>query len=214
MALAERSMEYLGAHTKSGTDVVYSRLLAGRSPSRARFGVYSSSLVTEVEVRPGSITITASETTIFTVTNTIITTNKGIVPSSDNSLDIGSSSSQFWRRGYINTVQLGKIWAGGTVTGWSNVFEVLTTGDLSLAILGLGSNNLYGWQLGEQADHRGTLYLRRRSTSSVMPGTLIMDAQNGTPYYLWVDTTGDLRIHTADPQNSDTSVGTVVGTQT
>jgi hypothetical protein len=31
-----------------------------------------------------------------------------------------------------------------------------------------------------------------------------------TPYYLWVDSTGDLRIHTAVPTNQD-SDGTVVG---
>uniref|UniRef100_A0A6M3XY94 Uncharacterized protein n=1 Tax=viral metagenome TaxID=1070528 RepID=A0A6M3XY94_9ZZZZ len=31
-----------------------------------------------------------------------------------------------------------------------------------------------------------------------------------TPYYLWVDSTGDLRIHTAIPTNQD-SDGTVVG---
>ena len=33
-----------------------------------------------------------------------------------------------------------------------------------------------------------------------------------TPYYLWVDNTGDLRIHTALPTNDD-SDGTVVGAQ-
>jgi hypothetical protein len=31
-----------------------------------------------------------------------------------------------------------------------------------------------------------------------------------TPYYLWVDSTGDLRIHTALPTNQD-SDGTVIG---
>jgi hypothetical protein len=34
-----------------------------------------------------------------------------------------------------------------------------------------------------------------------------------TPYYLWVDTAGKLRIHTAVPTNQD-SDGTVVGAQT
>jgi len=33
-----------------------------------------------------------------------------------------------------------------------------------------------------------------------------------TPYYIWVDSTGDLRIHTALPTNED-SDGTIVGTQ-
>jgi hypothetical protein len=33
-----------------------------------------------------------------------------------------------------------------------------------------------------------------------------------TPYYLWVDSTGDLRIHTAIPTNQD-SDGSIVGGQ-
>lgn len=48
------------------------------------------------------------------------------------------------------------------------------------------------------------------------PGILRLDAvaDDGTvtPYYLWVDSTGDLRIHTSIPTNQD-SDGTVVGTQ-
>ena len=39
------------------------------------------------------------------------------------------------------------------------------------------------------------------------------DAAERTAYYLWVDSNGDLRIHTAIPTDQD-SDGTVVGTQT
>jgi len=48
------------------------------------------------------------------------------------------------------------------------------------------------------------------------PSILGLYAVSDTPerlaYYLWVDSTGDLRIHTAIPTNQD-SDGTVVGTQ-
>lgn len=52
------------------------------------------------------------------------------------------------------------------------------------------------------ADKPGLLRL-----DSVHPTTLVV-----TPYYLWVDNTGDLRISSSIPTNED-SDGTVVGTQ-
>jgi hypothetical protein len=63
-----------------------------------------------------------------------------------------------------------------------------------------------------------TVYIGR-NTDATYPaaGHLTLVANNGTAYYLWVDTTGDLRIHTNPPSNltgvTDTG-GTVVGTQT
>lgn len=44
------------------------------------------------------------------------------------------------------------------------------------------------------------------------PGCLVLYDHDGTPYYLWVDRTGDLRIHTAAPADEDAD-GTVVGAQ-
>ena len=49
------------------------------------------------------------------------------------------------------------------------------------------------------------------------PGILRLDAVDPTtavvtPYYLWVDSTGDLRIHTAIP-STEVSDGSVVGGQ-
>lgn len=44
------------------------------------------------------------------------------------------------------------------------------------------------------------------------PGQLIMYDHTGTPYYLWVDNTGDLRIHTSAPSDEDMD-GAVVGGQ-
>lgn len=50
------------------------------------------------------------------------------------------------------------------------------------------------------------------STPLYQPGMIEMKEADGTPHYLWVDNTGDLRIHTAIPSNPDAD-GTIVGTQ-
>ena len=50
------------------------------------------------------------------------------------------------------------------------------------------------------------------STPLFQPGMIEMKEADGTPHYLWVDNTGDLRIHTAIPSNPDAD-GTIVGTQ-
>lgn len=44
------------------------------------------------------------------------------------------------------------------------------------------------------------------------PGLLVFYDAGGTARYVWVDTTGDLRVHTAAPTNEDGD-GTVVGAQ-
>lgn len=45
------------------------------------------------------------------------------------------------------------------------------------------------------------------------PGVIVLYDHTGTANYLWVDNTGDLRIHTSAPTN-EASDGTVVGAQT
>jgi hypothetical protein len=49
-------------------------------------------------------------------------------------------------------------------------------------------------------------------TTTGTPGTIKLLTAAGVPYYLWVDSTGDLRIHTAEPTTPD-SDGSVVGGQ-
>jgi len=44
------------------------------------------------------------------------------------------------------------------------------------------------------------------------PGMIELKEADGTPHYLWVDSTGDLRIHTAIPTDPEAN-GTIVGTQ-
>lgn len=62
--------------------------------------------------------------------------------------------------------------------------------------------------------HQALLHIKTVATPE-KPSILAMDAVADTTgvrttYYLWVDSTGDLRIHTSIPTNQD-SDGTVVG---
>lgn len=65
-------------------------------------------------------------------------------------------------------------------------------------------------------DKQSQLVINTEATPD-KPGLLVLYAVADTtgiktPYYLWVDTAGKLRIHTAVPTNQD-SDGTVVGAQ-
>lgn len=51
------------------------------------------------------------------------------------------------------------------------------------------------------------------ASGATKPGTLALTDKNGSVWWLWVDTSGKLRINNSRTGNSDT-VGTVVGTQT
>lgn len=64
-------------------------------------------------------------------------------------------------------------------------------------------------------DHCAKLIIERKASATTAPGVLALQDKNGTTYYVWVDTTGDLRIGTTEPTptNGDT-VGAVAGTQT
>jgi hypothetical protein len=91
----------------------------------------------------------------------------------------------------------------GTDAGW----KVISThgGGPASAALGTGAIT-------------GLLHpIGRNSSGSGAAGALVLYSAAGTPYYVWVDATGDLRIHTAAPTEDGTTVsdtaGTVVGTQ-
>lgn len=68
---------------------------------------------------------------------------------------------------------------------------------------------------GNSTDHCPRLHVERQSGGLTAPGVVALEAKNGTLYYLWVDTTGAVRVGTTEPNitNGDT-VGTKVGTQT
>lgn len=72
------------------------------------------------------------------------------------------------------------------------------------------SGNTYVGRL--EVSGKGYLYIKGDDDSANNPGCLVLYDHTGTPYYLWVDSTGDLRIHTSAP-TSESSDGTIVGTQ-
>lgn len=63
----------------------------------------------------------------------------------------------------------------------------------------------------------GRLGAGRNTSGNGAAAHVLLEAKGGTAYYLWVDATGDLRIHTAAPTEDGTTVsdtaGTVVGSQ-
>jgi len=78
------------------------------------------------------------------------------------------------------------------------------------SIAGSGYVNAHaGLIAGSDNSQRGQLQLHRGSGSNT-PGFIRLSDENGVFWYLFVDTTGDLRIHTAAPSGT---LGTVVGTQ-
>lgn len=60
---------------------------------------------------------------------------------------------------------------------------------------------------------RGQIKAWHDGGATTKPGLLVLNDKSGNDWYIWVDTSGVLRIKTTDPGNSDTT-GTVVGTQT
>lgn len=77
------------------------------------------------------------------------------------------------------------------------------------------SGSYYVTMSGQSSGNNGpTLTIERTSASTGAPGILSLYDKSGTRYYLWVDSTGDLRVGTTAPSvlGGDTG-GTVVGTQ-
>lgn len=65
--------------------------------------------------------------------------------------------------------------------------------------------------IGDAADTEGN-QVHIFDGGAEKPGAVVFYSGAGTPYYVWVDTTGDLRIHTAYPTDEDMD-GAAVGGQ-
>lgn len=92
--------------------------------------------------------------------------------------------------------------AGLTCAGTLN----LTSGTLNMASAALGTGTVAG----------RSIIIGRNSSGNGAAGAIFLTNLSGTTFALWVDATGDLRIHSTAPLEdgsvSDTA-GTVVGTQ-
>lgn len=95
------------------------------------------------------------------------------------------------------TAENGHFWeaqnAAGTILAQLDKDGSATFGDLTVA-------------------GQGYVHIKGDDDADDDPGCLVLYDHDGTPYYLWVDRTGDLRIHTAAPADEDAD-GTVVGAQ-
>jgi hypothetical protein len=77
------------------------------------------------------------------------------------------------------------------------------------------SNALKASAFDNGANGGCSITLERNSHSTTPAAAFIlMEDKSGTDYFLWVDDSGVLRIHTAVPTNANDTAGTVVGTQT
>lgn len=74
-----------------------------------------------------------------------------------------------------------------------------------------GEEDAYMRVGGGNPGYRGVFRVRA-NTAAARPGLLKMERESGTPYYLWVDTTGRLHIHTVDPGSND-GLGTKIKDQ-
>lgn len=108
---------------------------------------------------------------------------------------------------------------GGLSLGATNASGVLrlrasTNTIVTMAVDGVVTVTAGAYGTGAKTGSR--VFIGRNTSGSGAAALLVMEALDGTDYYLWVDATGDLRIGTSPPEEdgtpSDTS-GTVVGTQ-
>lgn len=87
-----------------------------------------------------------------------------------------------------------------TLGGYSNAIEFQCAGT-TRGYMGEGASDLYGFELGV-GSKRGFVWVRNYSSAG--PGVFALDDKNGTTYYLWVDTGGNLRGGTTLPTTTDT----------
>ncbi len=104
-----------------------------------------------------------------------------------------------------------RLYTGGTLrltidsTGVSTFTNGINATNVTLQSADLNNNAGRIAQIG-----------RNSNGSTPAAGALSLVSAGGTSYYLWIDATGDLRIHTSPPNDADTisdTAGTVVGTQ-
>lgn len=92
-----------------------------------------------------------------------------------------------------------------TYNSSSRMYIVAQSTDSSIRILDYNNGSSIGPYLQIGQNNNG---------STPAAGTLLIDDKGGTPYYIWPDDSGNLRIGTTSPSNANDTSGTVVGTQT
>lgn len=117
------------------------------------------------------------------------------------SVSIGDADTGFY---YDTTSSLGRV-------------NLAVAGSASFTVRGAGASNgpiatVQSGPFGATASG-AVLAVGHNTSSTGAAGVLILNTLTGTPYYLWVDGTGDLRIHTSPPIPGQDTIGVVVGSQ-
>ena len=112
---------------------------------------------------------------------------------------------------------------GGTGTGTGSTFDFITSrgvasgstvhGSATTLIVGELFAELPTEDTGDDITGPQFRIGRNDNASTTSAGSMRFTDRGGTDYYLWVDDTGVLRIHTSAPTGTDDTAGTVVGTQ-
>ena len=166
----------------------------------------------------GGATTLALNATAVTVTGTITASgNAGIAATNKIYLDgVGLSGDTYISESGANIIALV---TGGVTNSLAATSAAFGSGGLIAFAYNAGSPveiSLPSRANGAGAIGGNRVIIGRNTSGGTAAGVLILTAADGTSYYIWVDTTGDLRIGTAAPEEdgtpADTS-GTVVGTQ-
>ena len=98
-----------------------------------------------------------------------------------------------------------------TAIGAEHVFTSVSQTGAHTTITASGNATISGGSvtIGVDGTKEGVLELFRKDTNEF--SYIKMDSSDGTPFYFFVDDTGDLRMHTAVP--TSTADGSVVGSQ-
>lgn len=182
--------------TVGANSAINGTLAGGGSITATGTNTIAGSLSGGGEVATAGFTLTVPATGIAALRNAVQAFTKSQVMRPDTTsavaltLDMPVSTTAYAAEFQYNGVTRFRFVAQPASTGIS-----ITENDLG--------NNVAGPYVRINRNSNGT---------NPTPGFLILHDKGGTDRYLWVDTTGDLRIHTSIPLNADT-VGTVVGTQ-
>ena len=111
-----------------------------------------------------------------------------------------NGSAQFVVENYAGTDYL-TVSEDGTVSVFGGRLLFQPAGTFDAEVVVAPGNN-----------YAGELWLRAETGAGARAGLLVLEEEDGTPHYLWVDTSGNLRVHTSDPGTDDT-LGVAVGSQ-
>jgi hypothetical protein len=172
----------------------------------------------------------AAAGTVSTITKNTSTTGVASVIAATSASDVAGMIQAFGpsystsNSAIASSVRVVSNLSGGlslVATDASGILRFYVGGETTLAASLQKSGGATALSVASLANGTGavtgqTVAIGRNTSGSGAPGCLILSDKAGTAYYLWVDTTGDLRIGSAPPEEdgtpADTS-GTVVGTQ-